>query len=83
MFLTDCIGIIRCDMTAQAIISAASKLSTFPVPVVVRLQGTNSEEAQNMVCRSKTILRHKWIITVTDCQIGAQSFRRIRLWKIC
>ncbi|KEZ46301.1 Succinyl-CoA ligase [ADP-forming] subunit beta, mitochondrial [Scedosporium apiospermum] len=35
-------GIIRCDMIAESIIGAAKELGPFRVPVVVRLQGTNS-----------------------------------------
>ncbi|KAJ9143328.1 Succinate--CoA ligase [Pleurostoma richardsiae] len=36
-------GIIRCDMIAESIIGAAQELGPLRVPVVVRLQGTNSE----------------------------------------
>ncbi|KAF5625685.1 succinyl ligase subunit beta [Fusarium sp. NRRL 52700] len=36
-------GITRCDMIAESIIEAASKLGPLKVPMVVRLQGTNSE----------------------------------------
>lgn len=40
-------GITRCDMIAESIIMAAEKFKD--VPVVVRLKGTNSELAQQMV----------------------------------
>lgn len=40
-------GITRCDMIAESIIVAAEKFND--VPVVVRLKGTNSELAQQMV----------------------------------
>ncbi|KAI8670600.1 CoA-binding domain-containing protein [Fusarium keratoplasticum] len=36
-------GITRCDMIAESIIAAASELGPLCVPMVVRLQGTNSE----------------------------------------
>ncbi|KAH7253534.1 succinyl-CoA synthetase-like protein, partial [Fusarium redolens] len=36
-------GIARCDMIAESIIAAASELGPLRVPMVVRLQGTNSE----------------------------------------
>ncbi|KAJ4206104.1 hypothetical protein NW767_003350 [Fusarium falciforme] len=36
-------GITRCDMIAESIIAAASELGPLRVPMVVRLQGTNSE----------------------------------------
>ncbi|KAJ4328885.1 hypothetical protein N0V84_000673 [Fusarium piperis] len=36
-------GITRCDMIAESIIAAASELGPLRVPMVVRLQGTNSD----------------------------------------
>ncbi len=39
-------GIIRCDMIAEAIIGAAESFKE--IPVVVRLQGTNSAEGQKL-----------------------------------
>ncbi|RSL69903.1 hypothetical protein CEP53_002026 [Fusarium sp. AF-6] len=36
-------GITRCDMIAESIIAAANELGPLRVPMVVRLQGTNSE----------------------------------------
>ncbi|KAF4952240.1 hypothetical protein FSARC_12705 [Fusarium sarcochroum] len=36
-------GITRCDMIAESIIAAASELGPLHVPMVARLQGTNSE----------------------------------------
>ncbi|KAM0550574.1 hypothetical protein ACHAPJ_008832 [Fusarium lateritium] len=36
-------GITRCDMIAESIIAAASELGPLRVPMVARLQGTNSE----------------------------------------
>ncbi|KAM0427873.1 hypothetical protein ACHAPT_007332 [Fusarium lateritium] len=36
-------GITRCDMIAESIMAAASELGPLRVPMVVRLQGTNSE----------------------------------------
>lgn len=44
-------GIIKCDMIAESIIGAATELGPFPVPIVVRLQGTNSEEGLRLVSR--------------------------------
>ena len=37
-------------MIAESIIGAAKEVGTLPVPLVVRLQGTNSEEGLKMVC---------------------------------
>ncbi|PKS12591.1 hypothetical protein jhhlp_000799 [Lomentospora prolificans] len=42
-------GIIRCDMIAESIIGAAKELGPFRVPVVVRLQGTNSAEGLKLL----------------------------------
>lgn len=45
------IGIVRCDMIAEAIVAAASEMGGFKCPVVVRLQGTNSEKGLKLVRR--------------------------------
>ncbi|KAJ5379415.1 hypothetical protein N7509_012534 [Penicillium cosmopolitanum] len=42
-------GIVRCDMIAESIVSAASAIGGFKVPVVVRLQGTNSEKGLKLI----------------------------------
>lgn len=47
-------GIIRCDMIAESIIGAAAELGPLRVPLVVRLQGTNSEEGLKLVCTTFT-----------------------------
>ncbi|MBV6415790.1 MAG: Succinate--CoA ligase [ADP-forming] subunit beta [Steroidobacteraceae bacterium] len=44
-------GIVRCDLIAEGIITAAKKLSV-KVPVVVRLQGTNADKAREMLAGS-------------------------------
>lgn len=43
------LGIIRCDMVAESIIAAAAEIGPLKVPMVVRLQGTNSEEGLKLV----------------------------------
>lgn len=45
-------GIMRCDIIAQGIISAASELD-LKVPIVVRLQGTQVEDAKALIAASK------------------------------
>lgn len=42
-------GIIRCDMIAESIIGAATALGPLRVPLVVRLQGTNSAEGLKLI----------------------------------
>ncbi len=44
-------GIVRCDMVAQGIIAAARTLD-IKVPVVVRLRGTNAEEASRLIAEA-------------------------------
>ena len=41
-------GIVRCDRVAKGVIEAASKID-IKVPVVVRLEGTNAEEAAKLL----------------------------------
>ncbi len=42
-------GIVRCDRVAQGIIDAYKNIGNIPVPIIVRLQGTNAEEAKKMI----------------------------------
>jgi succinyl-CoA synthetase beta subunit len=44
-------GIVRCDRVAKGVIEAASKMN-INVPVVVRLEGTNAEEAAKLLEQS-------------------------------
>lgn len=50
------IGIVRCDMIAEAIVAAAAELGGFKCPVVIRLQGTNSEKGLKLVSRFVDLL---------------------------
>lgn len=45
-------GIVRCDRVARGVIAAASKLD-IGVPVVVRLEGTNAEDAAEILRQSE------------------------------
>ena len=45
-------GIVRCDRVANGVVEAVKELG-LGVPVVVRLEGTNSEEAKEILARSK------------------------------
>lgn len=52
------LGIVRCDMIAESIVAAAKEIGGFKVPVVVRLQGTNSDKGLKLVsqcCRLEYI----------------------------
>lgn len=44
-------GIVRCDRVAQGVVQAAKHIN-IPVPVVVRLQGTNADEAKKILDES-------------------------------
>ncbi|NQX92364.1 MAG: ADP-forming succinate--CoA ligase subunit beta, partial [Flavobacteriales bacterium] len=42
-------GIVRCDRVAQGIVDAYKNMGELPVPLIVRLQGTNAEEAKQLI----------------------------------
>ncbi len=42
-------GIVRCDRVAQGIVDAYNNIGKIPVPIIVRLQGTNAEEAKKII----------------------------------
>jgi len=45
-------GIVRCDRVAQGIVDAYKNIGKIPVPIIVRLQGTNAEEAKKIIDES-------------------------------
>lgn len=45
-------GIVRCDRVAQGVIDAYKNMGNIKVPIIVRLQGTNAEEAKKLVDES-------------------------------
>lgn len=42
-------GIVRCDRVAQGIVDAYKNIGDIQVPIIVRLQGTNAEEAKKII----------------------------------
>ncbi|KAL7953454.1 hypothetical protein V8C34DRAFT_318146 [Trichoderma compactum] len=52
-------GITRCDMIAESIIGAAQEM-TLAVPLVVRLQGTNSTEGLKLLADARLGLHVEW-----------------------
>ena len=42
-------GIVRCDRVAEGIVSAYKNLDNINVPIIVRLQGTNSDKAKEII----------------------------------
>jgi succinyl-CoA synthetase beta subunit len=45
-------GIVRCDRVAQGVIDAYNEIGNIHVPIIVRLQGTNAEEAKKLIDNS-------------------------------
>lgn len=45
-------GIVRCDRVAQGVVDAYKNMGNIPVPIIVRLQGTNAEEAKELIDES-------------------------------
>lgn len=45
-------GIVRCDRVAQGIVDAYKSIGNIPVPIIVRLQGTNAVEAKAIIDNS-------------------------------
>ena len=42
-------GIVRCDRVAQGVIDAYNSIGNVRVPIIVRLQGNNAEEAKKLI----------------------------------
>ncbi len=42
-------GIVRCDRVAQGVIDAYKNIGDIQIPIIVRLQGTNAEEAKALI----------------------------------
>ncbi len=45
-------GIVRCDRVASGVVEAYKKVGNIPVPIIVRLQGTNAEEGAKIIQQS-------------------------------
>jgi len=45
-------GIVRCDRVAQGIVDAYKNIGDIQIPIIVRLQGTNAEEAKKIIDES-------------------------------
>ena len=45
-------GIVRCDRVAQGVVDAYKSIGNIPVPIIVRLQGTNAESAKLLIDES-------------------------------
>jgi succinyl-CoA synthetase beta subunit len=45
-------GIVRCDRVAQGVVDSYKNMGNIEVPIIVRLQGTNAEEAKQLIDNS-------------------------------
>jgi succinyl-CoA synthetase beta subunit len=45
-------GIVRCDRVANGVVEAYKSIGEIDVPIIVRLQGTNAEEAKKIIDES-------------------------------
>ena len=45
-------GIVRCDRVAQGVVDAYKNIGNIPVPIIVRLQGTNADLAKVLIDNS-------------------------------
>jgi succinyl-CoA synthetase beta subunit len=45
-------GILRCDVLAQGVIAAVKELGV-PVPIVIRMEGTNVDEGKRLLRESR------------------------------
>jgi len=45
-------GIVRCDRVAQGVVDAYRNMGNIEVPIIVRLQGTNADEAKRLIDES-------------------------------
>ena len=45
-------GIVRCDRVANGVVQAYKSIGNIPIPIIVRLQGTNAIEAKSIIDNS-------------------------------
>ena len=65
-------GIVRCDRVAQGIVDAYQNYGSFPVPLIVRLQGTNAKEAKELIDNSGLD-----VISVVQLQDAADKVKEV------
>ena len=65
-------GIVRCDRVAQGIIDAYKSIGNIPVPIIVRLQGTNADIAKELIEKSGLN-----VYSVTEFQEAADKVQEV------
>jgi succinyl-CoA synthetase beta subunit len=65
-------GIVRCDRVANGIVEAYKAIGRINVPVIIRLQGTNAEEAREIIDNSGLK-----VVTASTFQEAATKVREV------
>ena len=69
-------GIVRCDRVAEGIVSAYKNLKEIEVPIIVRLQGTNSVEAKEIIDNSGLN-----VLSATGFDEAAKKVQAVIKWQ--
>ena len=65
-------GIVRCDRVAQGVIDAYKNMGSVPVPIIVRLQGTNADIAKELIDNSGLD-----VLSATEFQEAADKVQKV------
>lgn len=65
-------GIVRCDRVAQGVIDAYKSIGNIPVPIIVRLQGTNADIAKELLDNSGLD-----VLSATEFQEAADKVQEV------
>ncbi len=63
-------GIVRCDRVAQGIVDAYKSIGNIPVPIIVRLQGTNAVEAKKLIDESGLEVRSAILLKEAAAEVS-------------
>lgn len=63
-------GIVRCDRVAQGVIDAYNSIGDIKVPIIVRLQGTNAEEAKKLIEESGLKVQSAILLSEAAALVG-------------
>ncbi|HUR10076.1 MAG TPA: ADP-forming succinate--CoA ligase subunit beta [Flavitalea sp.] len=63
-------GIVRCDRVAQGVIDAYNSIGNIAVPIIVRLQGTNAEEAKKLIEESGLKVQSAILLSEAAALVG-------------
>ena len=65
-------GIVRCDRVAQGIVQAYNNIGSINIPIIIRLQGTNSQEAKEIIDNSGLE-----VVSVVSLQSAADQVKAV------